>query len=370
MAIRNDISVDFSVSPRVAIIDAPSTEVTIQDLHDTLRSIESSSQGIVYSPLISSAGKETLDATTKVGLTSTLLNIKVGFEARADWTQCSISGGNLVAVDANGDSMNPIYPTAFVNVDRTSSSSGTLQEQDALQYASYGGVISVKISSPYSGTAYPVGNKEYPVNNIQDAVSIAHEKGFDTLSIIGSVTLTAGDDVTDFKILGTNPMTSAIHIEPEAICNNVYVMEMTFSGTLDGGSLIRNCLIANPVYYFNGFLEYCALASNANIYINGAGNMMNCRSVGYPSIHMDDGDTLFISNYDGDLHLRGQTNPASLTHIVSNGEIIIDSSCTAGKIEIHGDVQVTNNGSVDVFEDQSTGTPTEIADAVWEKQLT
>ena len=51
--------------------------------------------------------------------------------------QCSISGGNLVAIDDVGADLEPILQSPLVQVVRTSSSSATLQDLDAIQYASY-----------------------------------------------------------------------------------------------------------------------------------------------------------------------------------------------------------------------------------------
>jgi len=46
--------------------------------------------------------------------------------------QCSISGGNLVAVDANGDPMSAVLASPLAQVARASASSATLQTQDEL----------------------------------------------------------------------------------------------------------------------------------------------------------------------------------------------------------------------------------------------
>jgi len=40
MPIRGDITVNWDLSPRVIIVAAPSAELVIQDLHDTMRSLE------------------------------------------------------------------------------------------------------------------------------------------------------------------------------------------------------------------------------------------------------------------------------------------------------------------------------------------
>lgn len=118
MAVRNDLTVDFSLSPRIITVASPSAVVTIQDLHDTLRSIEDEPTNMAYDILISSAGKEALGGGVQVGITATLQNAKLAFAARPgpSYVQCTVTGGNLVAVDANGDGIDPIEPTAFTQI--------------------------------------------------------------------------------------------------------------------------------------------------------------------------------------------------------------------------------------------------------------
>lgn len=128
MTIRNDIWVDFSSSPRIVWVTAPSTTVTIQDLVDSLRYIEADQFSISYPQLIKAAGKDVLGGGVIVGLTATLLNAQIAFEARSgpDFIQCSIDGGNLVALDSSDNPISPIFPTAYTQVVKTSSSSATI----------------------------------------------------------------------------------------------------------------------------------------------------------------------------------------------------------------------------------------------------
>jgi hypothetical protein len=134
MAIRTDFTIDWDVSPRVILIDAPSTEVSMQDLLDTLRTEECKASNMDNPPIVSAAGKEELGGGVQVGLTVTLLNAVLGFEARGGptWVQCNASGGNLVSVDVNGTPIPPIYPTMYTQVVITASSSATLQGLDTM----------------------------------------------------------------------------------------------------------------------------------------------------------------------------------------------------------------------------------------------
>jgi hypothetical protein len=129
MAVRYDISVDFSASPRIVTVAAPSTEINLQDLYDTLRTIEASALGILYPMLLNAAGKQVLGGGALVGMTLTLRNALLAFEARTGptWVLCQVSGGNLVAVDAIGAPLSsPLQPTAYTYAVATQSTSASL----------------------------------------------------------------------------------------------------------------------------------------------------------------------------------------------------------------------------------------------------
>ena len=98
MAVRDDITIDWFLSPRIIRVASPSTELTIQDLHDTARDIESRIENLIYNQIISTAGKEALGGGVSVGLTSTLLNAKIAFDAR----KISISSGTITSTDTTG----------------------------------------------------------------------------------------------------------------------------------------------------------------------------------------------------------------------------------------------------------------------------
>jgi len=111
-------------------VASPSTTITIQDLHDTCRDFEDNLDNMSYEKLINSAGKEDLGGGVQVGITSTLNNAKLAFEARGgpSFTACVVSGGNLVAVDENGTQVDPIEPTDYTQVTIAQSASATLVE--------------------------------------------------------------------------------------------------------------------------------------------------------------------------------------------------------------------------------------------------
>jgi hypothetical protein len=98
MTVRTDITVNQLLSPRILRVAAPSTEVTIQDLHDTCRALEDDFENMPYPSLISSAGKEELGGGVSVGLTSTLQNVRLAFDAR----KTAVASGAATSTDATG----------------------------------------------------------------------------------------------------------------------------------------------------------------------------------------------------------------------------------------------------------------------------
>ena len=83
MATRSDVSIDYQPSPRVVEVAAPSTELTVQDLVDTVRvSEEAFTQGLSFDKLIDAAGKEDLGGGVLVGITANLQDAQVSFEPR------------------------------------------------------------------------------------------------------------------------------------------------------------------------------------------------------------------------------------------------------------------------------------------------
>lgn len=204
-----NITVFPYISPRIIQIDDPQTDITIQEIVNAVRDWEDSILGEGFPILIDAAGKEDLGSGKYVGITATLQDAQIKFEARttpldngsgrtcdatdssgtqlyvddadfvtagvyagctvfnmttgemavvyevadqytlnhftltgagsSGWTsgdnykvypneRCSISGGNLVAVDDGGSSIDPILPSFNVQVSRESSTSAALLE--------------------------------------------------------------------------------------------------------------------------------------------------------------------------------------------------------------------------------------------------
>lgn len=112
------ISVDPSTSPRIITILQPLTTISVQDLTDQIKDWEDEPADLSYPILVLTFGKQALGGGAFVGITAVLQNAQIAFEARDNPPEiaCTVTGGNLVAVDDVGASIDPVYPTANTHV--------------------------------------------------------------------------------------------------------------------------------------------------------------------------------------------------------------------------------------------------------------
>ncbi len=116
MAFRADISIDWATSPRIVTVAAPSTEVSLQDLVDTLRTHEAYLDALDDKKILDAIGKTQLGPGKFSSITVTLRDALLAFEARppGPWVLCMVTGGNLVAKDINGVPLpSAMQPTAY-----------------------------------------------------------------------------------------------------------------------------------------------------------------------------------------------------------------------------------------------------------------
>ena len=387
MAIRNDITIDWSVSPRIITVDSPSVDITMQDLYDTLRTREQDQIDETF--IIAGAGKEPLGGGVLVGLTLTLNNALLEFEARTgpSYTLCTVGGGNLVAVDVNGDPVvSPINPTAFVTIVQANSSSATLQELKAIQFSSFNGGVTIDIGNisgrSVSGTDFPIGTLESPSNNLYDAHLIALENGFNKIFVIGNVTLDNTTSWERHEFVGESALKTAITILSEANVLNCECYEASISGTLDGNSHIERSVISN-LFFVDGYLYNCAIGpAIITLGTSTVSNIFECYSTVpgalTPIIDMNGTGQLALRGYKGGILLKNYNGTGGHSVDLSSGQIVLDNTITSGTFIIRGVGKLVDtngnhirtgtwNGGVTIINELVNNE--EIKEAVWNANL-
>jgi len=288
--------------------------------------------------------------------------------------QCSVTGGNLVAVDANGNSIEPIAPSANVQVVRTSSSSATLQELQDIQYSSFAGGVWIDITSPYKGTGYPIGTPRQPVNNMFDALTIAVQRGFTRFYIIGNITLDDSLDFEQMEFVGESMTKTQITIQPDANVHKCEFLEASVIGTLDGDCKVKNCVISD-INYISGYIELCVLQGTIVLGGGATAYFLDCwagTTLGQPPV-IDlggSGQTLVMQNFNGFIKWRNKTGPEQANASLNAGWIEIDSTVTNGSGTILGvGAVLDNSGDGFILDTSYLVSPPSVANAVLDAAL-
>lgn len=289
--------------------------------------------------------------------------------------QCEASGGNLVALDSTGATMSPIMPSAFTQIVKTSSASATLSDLEAIQYSSYQNRVTIDIVNGTPGTAYPIGTAETPVNTLSQAKTIAVNKGFTKLSIIGDITIGATDTVSNYDLYGQMMQHTNIILTSGRTTDMTIFRDATMSGRQNGKTHYHDCELGD-MSNLHCFLERCSLIGPLQMHptAQDTGVWVNCYSAGgttlqSTTVDMNNGPmNLSIRNFSGKLNFINCTNSnADIGIDMISGQITIDASCTSGDFEIRGTGNVINNSTSNVTDDTS-GTTT-ITNTIWDEPV-
>lgn len=366
------ISVDWENKiiniPRADLLLVQSNPTEIRQLNltsfkNTLKSLEASVIGMNYLDIHS----HNPSVTVSGAVLARVIEIINGYTVTFEDGQYAV---NLVGANTNlGDVVN-------VNqVSIRSSNSAGLQDLTSLQAASFaGGAVAIDVTSTYSGTTFPVGTRQYPVNNTIDAVSIAKSRGMKRLIVVGMLTLGSEDFSDGFIFEGNNAVTSIINITPEANISSCEFIRLAVTGTLDNDNICNECTIVT-LNQINGVLFRCGLMGSVTLGGGKQALMLDCFSAipsGFPVVDMGGaGQALMVRNYSGALKIINKTGPENVqVNIHSGGEIFLDSTVTDGLISIRGHAELIDNstGTTTIDTDALLNTET-ISNRVWNENL-
>jgi len=349
---KREIFVPKSYMIQVQTTPSEIWQLSIPVFKNTLGDLLDDAEGVIYPDIFK------FNPTTDVGgvMLAPVVEILDPYTITFEDGQYAV---NLVGANSNiADRVN------VNNVSVRSSNSVGLQDLTSLQAASFDGTVTLDSVKGVPGTQFPIGTRGTPSNNMVDARTIMTNRNIDVIELLGSHTLTLGDIADDITIRGNNPVTSVLTVEPDASTRNLYVRDLLFTGYLDGGSILRDCVLTT-IHYFNGYIENCSLTSHI-IYINGNGILLNCMAgstcTSYPVMDMTAGEELVVRDFHGSLEVVNKTSP-HVCVISLNGELVVGPSNTNGTIVVYGDGFVTDSstGTCNVIDRTSSS-----AQEVWE----
>ena len=261
---------------RVIQVDSPQVEVTIQDLINQIRDYEDEIDFMSEPQIANAYGKQALGGGAFVGITMELINNwRIAFEARPgpDTILCTVSGGNLVAINQYAN--NPIKPTAFTQVNIAQSTSPSIIQADA-DYATLYMLESLRERNRSVGTVYywnPTSGSDSN-NGLTPAKAVATFSKAQTLAtagtgdIIFALTTASGGITTStekltiskaglkvrgpgyqFQLVPTTPGAATVNISADSVEFEGFYVKTTTGGTDNGitvtgdNDLIKNCWV-------------------------------------------------------------------------------------------------------------------------------
>ena len=226
---------------------------------------------------------------------------------------------------------------------RTSNSAGLVQTRE-IQYSAFAGAVWIDQANGTSSTIYPAGTPLLPVSTVEAARFIAVTRGFETFHVIGDMMLDTGDDISYFKVIGQNAIRTLITVMPGAVTDGVEIQDSAVTGTLDGGTLLKDCFVFD-LDYVDGYIQDCELSGTITLSSLSPTQIHGCYAgVSGPTIDFN-GTTqpMYIHGWYGDLSIANRTTTATVEIYLAAGEIELLPSVTTGVMMHLGGVGTLNN---------------------------
>jgi len=352
------MAVSIDGSSLLITLESGVTEVNVADIYSDWKRWVIQGDNAKYLPAFRTVGGDPLTSIIDAGAYYFLRN-DLGWRIKPPEEDITIyTAGNLAAQDTGLPVFVPTtgeYTAAILGLQPVTQGVTPVMASQ-LAFGSFAGGVWVDQSSSLSGTGLtetgePIGNAANPVNNFSDARAISVANGLpETFFIKGNATLDSGDDVSGFKLIGSNAIRTVLTVNDAAETNNCTIEDCYLVGNLDGNTLVERCVVDN-VNYINGFVHNSMLA-NGTIYLGGSqvANFLGCYS-GVPGtstptldcngLSNDQSTPLAVRDYNGGIKLVGLDGGASVSIDLVAGQVVIDlTTCN------NGDVVVRGNGKV------------------------
>jgi len=240
----------------------------------------------------------------------------------------------------------------------------------ALMHEAYNGTIFVDCINGNNGSVYPFGIRQHPVKSISDILSLHNNYGLSNIHILGSLTISGGEDVSDFTFTSDRSIGNSLNII-NAITSNTYVDNLTVTGTGNGKMRFTYCVI-DGFSNLEGGIKNSLIIDNISYISNGNNYMTDCDRfmTGMNTyIDIDVSDSAFnMIRCRGNYNIIGKTS-SNITTLDLNGVIKVDSTCVSGTIVVAGLTRIIDESSPNCFVLGANLTNDSISNSVWSEPI-
>ncbi len=241
----------------------------------------------------------------------------------------------------------------------------------------YADHIHINENSPWSGTTtFAIGTKARPVNNIGDAVAIADSRFITKFLLESSVTIEADDDVSvkafeTHGVMGINVTLTAGCSADGASFRNVNI----FGELSNGDTILLNDCSVGTFVGFTGIMNVVAFLDGSELTFGPWASIIEGTAGGSggnePEFTMD-GSDVSLHRYCGNIKIMGKTGTNKVVADFIGGNIVVDSTCVSGSIQLlgMGQLEADNSGPNCNVDTEGFITTEFIADGVWDENIT
>jgi hypothetical protein len=201
--------------------------------------------------------------------------------------------------------------------------------------------------SAFTGTQYPIGTAQKPVNNLPDLRAILTARNLKTIILLSSITLDAAMEGYFFKGFAPNNETLRVVCSSKSI-NNSSFENVYLNGPIANSDQVVNCLrcAIDDKSRVSGVWEDCTTTGIMIVSATQSLFLHNClaQSVCTISLVNDGGAHVYIQGCRGIYALRSVTELGQYV-LLDGGQLTIENTCNGGIISLYGDFVLVNNSA-------------------------
>jgi hypothetical protein len=211
---------------------------------------------------------------------------------------------------------------------------------------SYEGAVHINVANGTTGTGFPKGTPDFPVNNWADAKVIADTNSILQMKVTGDLVIGAGEVISGYGFEGAVEHQASIVLNG-SVSEGTTFSNIAVSGEVNGFIHIDHCHM-NALTGLRGHYHKCLVRGP---FILGGGResiFSDCYSgipgQATPIVDMGGaGQELQMRNESGGITLINKTGSENVSLDIPAGQAIFEPSCNGGQASVRGNCQVTDN---------------------------
>lgn len=248
-----------------------------------------------------------------------------------------------------------------------------------MEHSTFSNGVCIDLSSPYSGTSYPVGTSRQCVNNLTDAVSIAASRGFVDLYFLSNFTFESNVNIGAYILNGQGMSRTTFTFNAGSLVLGGKLKNAKIVGAILGFAKIEDCSLENiaPICPVPRALSLIILRTlligtiTLSPNFSGYVQVLDCwggiTATGIPILDMNHCSVnVLVRNYSGNMTIKNNTADNTISINMDGGVITLESSVTAGSFVVSGTGLVVNNSTGTTIDSSGLVSPANVANITWD----